>query len=244
MTSSTKEISNAFENELLTANKEFKIRKTELFVTIAALVVGITLFCFRLIDLISLSIILFGALWNFFTDSNKLFACIMSFFMCVAYGFLAGAIKVYGHAFLHIMFYLPTQLIYYYESQKSESNAVRYDKRLSKVGYIGTVVAFWFVAFGLGIVLFKIGDPYYIVDALSSTLLIVSVFLVNGKYREYYFVRLVALAGAILAWLYIAIKLNFEGNTLTFILLFVMYLVMDIIEYVRWKKNEPKEMVK
>lgn len=240
MENTTKEITSAFEGEIITAKREFKVRWTEIIVTLVALVIGVVLFTLNLVDLISLSIIVFGALWNFFTDSNKLFACIMSFFMCVAYGFLAGAVKVYGHAFLHIMFYLPTQLIYYYESQKSESNAVRYDKRLSKAGYIGTVVAGWFVAFGLGIVLFKIGDPYYIVDALSSTLLIVSVFLVNGKYREYYFVRLTALLGAFLAWFYIGIKLNFSGNTLTFMLLFTMYFVMDTIEYIRWKKNEIK----
>lgn len=240
MTNSTKEITSTFENEIITASREFKVRWTEVLVTLVALVAGVVLFCFNMIDLISLSIIVFGALWNFFTDSNKLFACIMSFFMCIVYGFLAGAIKVYGHAFLHIMFYLPTQLIYYYESQKSESNAVRHDKSLTRAGYIGTVVCGWLVAFGLGIVLCKIGDPYYLVDAVSSTLLIVSVFLVNGKYREYYFVRLSALLVAFLAWLYIGIKLDFGGNTLTFMLLFTMYFVMDTIEYFRWKKRDPK----
>ena len=241
MNRTTKDITTTLENEILTAQKEFKMRWTEVFVTLAALVVGVVLFCLKMVDILSLSIIVFGALWNFFTDSNKLFACIMSFFMCVAYGFLAGALKVYGHAFLHIMFYLPTQLIYYYESQKSESNAVRHDKSLTTTGFIGTVVAGWLVAFGLGIVLYKIGDPYYIVDALSSTLLIVSVFLVNGKYREYYVVRLTALFAAFLMWLYIGIKLDFGGNTLTFMLLFTMYFVMDTIEYIRWKKQESKK---
>ena len=232
----TNEITSAFEQEIVSAKREFKVRWTELLVTIIAMAIGVTLFAFDVVDLISLSIILFGALWNFFTDSNKLFACIMAFLMCVAYGFLAGSLKVYGHAFLHIMFYLPTQLIYYYESQKSEDNAVRKDKKLTTSGYIGTVVSGWLMAFGLGIVLYKIGDPFYIIDALSTTLLAVSVFLVNGKYREYYPVRICALVLALITWIVISIEVSFAGSSAIFILLFAMYIVMDIIEWIRWKK--------
>lgn len=238
MEKNTKEITSAFEQEIVSAKHEFKMRWTELFVTIVAMVVGVVLFAFDVVSLLSLSIILFGALWNFFTDSNKLFACIMAFFMCVVYGFLAGSVKVYGHAFLHIMFYLPTQLIYYYESQKSEDNAVRHDKSLTTAGYVGTVVSGWLMAFGLGIVLCKIGDPFYIVDALSTTLLAVSVFLVNGKYREYYPVRIAALVVALASWTYFAIKLNFASSSAIFILLFAMYIVMDIIEWIRWAKKK------
>lgn len=234
----TNEITSTFEKEIVSAKHEFKMRWTELAVTIVAMVVGITLFALDIVSLLSLSIILFGALWNFFTDSNKLFACIMAFLMCVAYGFLAGSLKVYGHAFLHIMFYLPTQLIYYYESQKQEDNAVRHDKSLTTAGYIGTVVSGWLMAFGLGIVLYKIGDPFYIIDALSTTLLAVSVFLVNGKYKEYYPVRIAALVLAFASWIYIGVKVNFTGSAAIFILLFAMYIVMDIIEWVRWAKKK------
>lgn len=233
----TNEITSTFEREIVSAKREFKVRWTELVVTIIAMTIGIILFALDVVDLLSLSIILFGALWNFFTDSNKLFACIMAFLMCVAYGFLAGSLKVYGHAFLHIMFYLPTQLIYYYESQKIEDNSVRKDKKLSTAGYVGTVVSGWLMAFGLGIVLYKIGDPFYIIDALSTTLLAVSVFLVNGKYREYYPVRIAALILALITWTVIAISVNFAGSAAIFMLLFAMYIVMDVIEWVRWAKK-------
>lgn len=232
------EITSVFEKEIVSAKHEFKIRWTELIVTILSMAVGVVLFALGIVNLLSLSIILFGALWNFFTDSNKLFACIMAFFMCVAYGFLAGSLKIYGHAFLHIMFYLPTQLIYYYESQKSEDNAVRHDKGLTSAGYVGTVACGWLMAFGLGIVLHKIGDPFYIIDALSTTLLAVSVFLVNGKYKEYYPVRISALVLALLSWIYISIKVNFVGSSAIFVLLFAMYIIMDTIEWIRWTKKK------
>lgn len=231
------EISSTIEGEIITAQKQFKIRSTEFVVTLISLAVGVALFCFDLTSLLGLSIILFGALWNFFTESNRFFACIMAFFMCVVYGFIAGSMKVFGHAFLHLMFYLPTQLIYYYESDKKD-NSISHTKTLSQAGYIGTVVCGWLMAFGLGIVLYKVGDSYYIMDALSTTLLIVSVFLANGKYKEYYLVRIVALVFAVATWTYIGIKTNFTTDASVFILLFIMYTVMDIIKCIRWKKSK------
>ncbi len=230
------EVSETLDNEIIIAKHEFKMRWTELVVTLLALVAGVALFCLNLVDLLGLSLIVLGALWNFFTDSNKFFACIMAFLMCVAYGFIAGGMKIYGHAFLHILFYLPTQLIYYYETNK-EDNAIKKDKKLTQNGYIGTVVCFWLMAFGLGIVLYKVGDPFYIMDALSSTLLVVSVFLVNGKYREYYPVRVFATTFATIMWTVIGIKTGFAVNTAIFVTLFAMYTVMDSIKWVRWSKN-------
>lgn len=228
------EFSTTLESEILDAKRQFKVRPTELIVTLVSLVIGVVLFCLNLTSLLGLSIILFGALWNFFTESNKFFSCVMAFLMCIVYGFVAGSMKVFGHAFLHLMFYLPTQLIYYYENDKKE-NSILHDKALSQSGYIGTVVCGWLIAFGLGILLYKVGDPYYIMDALSSTLLIVSVFLVNGRYKEYFPVRLVALLFASITWCYIGIKTNFTTDASIFILLFTMYLVMDTIKFIRWK---------
>ena len=146
------EITTVLNHEIITAKQQFKSRLPELIITLTALVVGVTLLCFNLVSIWGLTIILFGALWNFFTESNKFFACIMAFFMCVMVGIIAGGLKVFGHAFLHIMFYLPTQLIYYYENSK-EDNSISHEKQLSQAGYIGTVVCGWLLAFGLGIVL-------------------------------------------------------------------------------------------
>lgn len=229
------EISQTLEGEILTAKKQFKVRSAEMVITIIALAVGVGLFCFNQCSLLGLGIILFGALWNFFTESNRFFACVMAFFMCVVYGFIAGSMQVFGHAFLHLMFYLPTQLIYYYESNKTD-NSISHTKSLSQAGYIGTVVCGWLMAFGLGIVLYKVGDPYYIFDAVSSTLLIVSVFLANGKYKEYFVIRIVSLVVACAMWLYIGFVSKFVMDVSIFILLYSMYIIMDSIKFARWKR--------
>ena len=107
------EIKGVFESEILTTKEQLKKRVPEIIVTLVALVGGILLYCFNLASLLGLSIILFGALWNFFTESNRFFACVMAFFMCIVTALVAGTMNIYGIAFLHIMFYLQTQLIYY-----------------------------------------------------------------------------------------------------------------------------------
>lgn len=233
--SAKEEITSVLNSEILTAKSQFKKRLPEIILTLVALAVGVTLFCFNLTSLMGLTIILFGALWNFFTESNKFFAIVMAFLMCVVYGFIAGSMKVFGHAFLHLMFYLPTQLIYYYENSKQD-NSISHTKTLTQAGYIGTVVCGWLIAFGLGIVLYKVGDPYYIIDALSSALLIVSVFLQNGKYKIFYPFRITACIGAVAMWLTIAITSDFMVDTLIFVVLFVMYTIMDTIKFIRWRR--------
>ena len=121
------EIKGVFESEILTTKDQLKKRVPEIIVTLVALVGGILLYCFNLASLLGLSIILFGALWNFFTESNRFFACVMAFFMCIVTALVAGTMHIYGIAFLHIMFYLPTQLIYYYDHQKTD-NSILHDK--------------------------------------------------------------------------------------------------------------------
>ena len=231
------EITGVVEAEIITAKEQIKKRIPEILITLLALTVGVTLFCFNLVSLLGLSVILFGALWNFFTESNRFFACVMAFFMCIITAIVAGTMKVYGIAFLHIMFYLPTQLIYYYENRKTD-NSISHDKKLSDSAYIATVVCGWLMAFGLGIVLYKVGDPYYIIDAISSTLLIVSVFMQNGKYRVFYWVRLFACAFAGVTWLVIALTSNYMIDSLIFAILFFMYVVVDVIRFIKWNKNK------
>lgn len=230
------EITGVIEGEILTAGEQIKKRLPEILVTLIALVGGVVLYCFNLASLLGLSIILFGAMWNFFTESNRFFACIMAFLMCVVTGLVAGTMKVYGIAFLHLMFYLPTQLIYYYENRKTD-NSISHTKTLSDTVYIATVVCGWLMAFGLGIVLYKVGDPYYIIDAMSSTLLIVSVFMQNGKYKVFYWVRLFACAFACVMWLVIGITSSFMIDSLVFAVLFFMYVIVDMIRFIKWSKN-------
>ena len=230
------EITGVIEGEILTAGEQIKKRLPEILVTLIALVGGVVLYCFNLASLLGLSIILFGAMWNFFTESNRFFACIMAFLMCVVTGLVAGTMKVYGIAFLHLMFYLPTQLIYYYENRKTD-NSISHTKTLSDTAYIATVVCGWLMAFGLGIVLYKVGDPYYIIDAMSSTLLIVSVFMQNGKYKVFYWVRLFACAFACVMWLVIGITSSFMIDSLVFAVLFFMYVIVDMIRFIKWSKN-------
>lgn len=231
------EVSNIVGNEMLEAKRQLYFRLPEFIVTVVSVILGVVMMCFNLGDFWGLAVIVFGALWNFFTDANKLFACIVSFFVCTIFALISLNFNLYGLAFLHICFYLPTQLIYFYESKKSENLNDTRNKELTKVGTCGAIISVWLFALSITFVLYKVGDPYYLVDAICVTLLSFSVFLSNGQYKEYWFARLIACFVTSASFVYIAVDTGYAMNSLMFALLFLMYLISDTIKFNRWIKS-------
>ena len=60
----------------------------------------------------------------------------------------------------------------------------------------------------------------------------------NGKYRVFYWVRLFACAFAGVTWLVIALTSNFAIDSLIFVILFSMYVIVDAIRFVKWSKEK------
>lgn len=239
-------ISDNIKNELAESKFQSQNRFPEIAVTVIGLAVAVVLMCFGLASFWLILMIAFGAVWNFFSRGNKLLACVVSFPVCLILGLFSSSINLYGVAFLHICFYLPTQLIYYYENQKIENVGIRKDKFLSKTGMIGCVVSTFAFALTLMFVLYSIGEKYFIVDAISVALLSLSVFLVNGGYREYWIVRLVACAFSSIMWVGISVGIGLSCGGLAVALLFAMYVVMDSIKFLSWRKcnrGQKKELV-
>ena len=234
------EISSSIEKEIVESKNQLRNRFPEVLVTLFALVVDVVLLCLGWCNILTFSLIIFGALWNFFTKANKLFACIVAFAVCTIFAVISIRLNMYGSAFLHICFYLPTQLIYFYESQKVEDVSIKYDKQLTRAGTIGVVISVWAVALCLAFVLYEVGEPYYIIDSVSVSLLALSVFLSNGQYKEYWFARIVACGVSSIVWIYIAIDTTITNGSLVLALLFVMYTVMDTIHYINWLKNKER----
>lgn len=230
-------ISSSIEKEIVESKNQFKKRLPEVIVTLCAMVIDVLFLCLGLCDLLTFSLILFGALWNFFTKANKLFACIVSFVVCTIFALISIRLEMYGSAFLHICFYLPTQLIYFYENQKIEDVSIKYNKQLTKTGTIGAVITVWLFALCLAFVLYEVGEPYYIIDSISVALLSLSVFLSNGEYREYWFARIAGCGVSMAVWLYVAFSTSFSNGSLVIALLFLMYVVMDIIHYISWRRH-------
>lgn len=234
------EISSTIEKEMIESGRQIRNRLPEIIITLCALVLDVVLLCLGYCGFFEFSLILFGAVWNFFMRANKLFACIVAFVVCTIFAIVSIRLQMYGSAFLHICFYLPTQLIYFYENQKTEDVTIKYYKKLSIAGTIGVIASLWLFALCLAFVLYEVGEPYYIIDSVSVALLALSVFLSNGEYREYWVARIIACGVSALVWLYVAINSSLAGGSLVIVLLFLMYMVMDTIKYISWLKNKEK----
>ena len=232
------EITETLENEILEVKKQVKLRVPELIVTSAFMLVAIVLFCCQVINIWGMVIILSGALWNFFTEANRLTACIMSYIVCTLCAVYCIRVEMFGMAFLHIIFYLPTQIIYYFENSREEDVSILPNKQLKLSGLVGAVATLILIAMCLSVVLYEVGCEYYLSDSVATTLLIFSVFLSNGRYKEYWAVRISACAVAVFVWLYVAIQNGFEDNSVVFIVLFVMYMVMDSIKFINWERKQ------
>ena len=229
------------ENEVFNAVREAKNRVPELVTTCVFLTLGLFFYGIGLSSFWPVMILLFGALWNFFTDSNKLFACIFAFCLCIPYALISIEVGMYGHAFLHILFYLPTQLIYYIENQHKEDVSILPNKRLEVSGFVGSVIAGLIMIFGLSMVLYNLDTPFFIFDSVSVVMLAFAVFLVNGRYKEYWLVRLFAVMFSSLSWLVVGFLTKWADGTILFALLFAMYFIVDFIKYILWKKENAIE---
>lgn len=231
-----KELETSLASEIVESKKQIRIQLPEVVVTLISMIIGVVVLCFNLINFWGLFLIFFGALWNFFTDANKLFACVVSFAVCTIFALISISLDLYGMAFLHIGFYLPTQLIYFYENRKEADVSIKKNKELTKFGSVGAIVSIWIFALCVALVLYKIGEPHYVADAVCVALLSFSVFLSNGEYKEYWIARIFACFVTMSFLLYVSIETQFKINSLAFVLMFVMYVVMDIIKFIRWAK--------
>ena len=235
------------EPSILSAKLSLNNKGAEIIVSCIFLTIAITLLCFGLCNFITLAILVMGALWNFFTDSNQFFACIFAFLVCIPFAIYSSNLGVYGFAMLHIAFYIPTQLIYYYDNKNKKDIGIMEIKSLEAGGIVGTTLVSLILSVGLSLMLYNLGEEFFYLDAISTVLLMVSVFLVNGRYKEYWPVRLIATMVASLSWLFFAVFYDFKEGSVIFSLMFLMYFTMDCIRYFKWAtkvKEENKKLEK
>lgn len=223
---------------ILDVISDSKSRFFEIFVTTLFVCIGLVFFLLGFEPFWTLPVLLFGALWNYFTHSNRLFACIFAFAVCVPYGLYAIQNGLYGQAFLHLILYIPTQLMFYYQERNNEDLEIKREKHLDSSSFLLLVVFALFLMFSVSAVLYTIeSEVLFWFDALTVMLLAVSVFLVNGKFREYWVQRLVAVGASCALWIVVGINFNWTDGSLMFALLFAMYFVVDLFRAIVWYKG-------
>lgn len=230
------------EDAIISTIKESKDRSLEIFITSLFVCVGLVFYAMGFESLLTLSVLLFGALWNFFTSSNRFFAVIFSFLVCVPYALVSLAAGLYGQAFLHILLYLPTQLMFYQQERKNTDNSIQKDNKLSTRTYAVMIVFALVLMFSLSLVLYNIeSQVLFWFDAISVVLLAVSMFLVNGRFTAYWVQRIIAVAVSAGLWITHGILFNWVDGSIMFALLFGMYLIVDSYRFALWYRlNYPK----
>lgn len=199
---------------------------------------GLTLYLLNFINFPALALIILGALWNFFVDINSMLAFFMCLAVCSIYSLFAIMNGVYISAFLYICFYIPMQFSAWMIYSKEKDISIKKDKKLSaEASYYIIVIMVLVLAITFA---FALGGEYQILplfDSIVACLLGLSAYLQVFMFREYYNIRFIALFSAIILWILVAIINGVTMGALAIILMYFMYLILDIIAMIYWHKT-------
>lgn len=213
---------------------------TKLFVSLLFSFVALYLNLLGLINFGCFLLIIFGAFWNFFVDINTYWALVLCLLVSFIYSIFAAAEGFYVNAILYVMVYIPMQFITWITNIDNKDMSIEKDKRLDG-NAIFYVCLFVFFFFSLGF-MFAMSHEFEllaILDTVTACLLCLSAFFQSFMYREYYIIRPIAVLSAIILWSFAIVLNGLSAVSLTLVILYSMYLIMDIANIIYWIKTVP-----
>ncbi len=207
-----------------------------------------------LIELISTFAGLFAAIY---TARGEVACYIWGFINALVYIYIVFTGHMYGQAILYTFFKLPMQIVGYYAWKKSIENTDGTTvevKKLTKKNWIVLVITFILVWIGYGIFLkclpsilqnlFNItisADKEFIVDSLSSTLIIYAVILSTKRFVEqWYFWLLSNSIGILLFVLSLISSKKISVDTLSGMIIWIQFTLNAIYGFYNWRKLNNK----
>ena len=213
---------------------------TKLFVSLFFSFVALYLNLLGYINIACFFLIIFGAYWNFFVDINTFWSLLLCLLVCFLYSMFAAAEGLFVNAILYVMLYIPLQFVTWIVNIENKDMSIEKDKKMDGTA-IFYVCLFFFFFFSLGF-MFAMSHEFQILavmDTFTACLLSLSAFFQSFMYREYYIIRPVAVLSAIILWVLVLILNGVTMVPITMIILYAMYLVMDIANIVYWIKTVP-----
>ena len=189
---------------------------------------ALTLYFIGTINFACVLLILFGALWNFFIPINSYLSFIFCIVVCVMYSLFAINEGLYINAVLYFFVYVVLQFLIWVVF--SDTNMRISEKQLSKRSSIITFCYLFvclIINFFVAIIWGKNLLAFF--DALAASMLALSAFLQSFKYREFFIIRPLALVLAIILWLLAGFSGGFDGVTIAILILYTMYLILDLV---------------
>lgn len=190
-----------------------------------------TLYLIGTINFVCLLLIVFGSLWNFFAKINSILGFVLCLGTCVIFGFESISIGLYSHAVLYLLFYVVLELVVIILNLKGNTIFVRYKNLSPRESYFILLAMFLFFMSGFAISLYQNNMIFPAVDAVCCSMLALSAYLHARNYREYYYIRPIALVLTISMFSYI-IAVGFKGSvTISMLMLYVIYFALDFVEH-------------
>lgn len=185
---------------------------------------------------------LFGAVSNLLATKKNSINYLFGIFHVVLYGIISFYNQVYGDFFLNFAIFLPLEFIGWrkWYKKEQENTSFLYAKKLGLRSWIKVIIGLSLLLILTSWVLYLLGDPVFMLDALSNSTSILGIILMVLYYREQWWVWFIVNIISTLLWVQVLIisianhSLNYMAITMT--LMWSFYTVNSILGIFRWRK--------
>jgi nicotinamide mononucleotide transporter len=158
----------------------------------------------------------------------------------VTYVVIAYMASLYGEVMLNALYYLPMQFIGIYLWKKNtnkEDNLVK-ASTMTKIEYVIYTIISIAGIIGYGFFLKAIGGAQPFVDAITTVLSVVSMFLSVKRFKEQWILWIIVDIVSVYMWVFALIK--GEANSAVMVIMWGAYLVNAFYGLINWNKLEKK----
>lgn len=158
------------------------------------------------------------------------------------YAYISYKSQLYGEFMLNAFYYFPIQFIgfYLWNKNKSVDGAVVKAKKLSKKGWMYLVATVAGVGVLYGVFLHMIGSQQAGLDGFAVVLSLTAQLLMLKRYAEQWLLWIVVNILTIILWFN---SFMADGNSITILVMWCMYLVNSTYGYIKWSKNAKENEV-
>lgn len=169
--------------------------------------------------------------------SNYIFGVINT----ALYAYISYKSQLYGEFMLNAFYYFPIQFIgfYLWSKNKATDNVVK-AKKLSKKGWMYLVATVAGVGVLYGLFLNAIGSQQAGLDGFAVVLSLTAQLLMLKRYAEQWLLWIVVNILTIILWFNAFMA---DGNSITILVMWCMYLVNSTYGYIKWSKNAKQNEV-
>jgi len=218
------------ENGIKVARKPERLFMVKLVLLSLSVSIAITLYLLSEISFLGLAIIVLGGIWNFFVRIDNFISFVLCALVSLIALVLCFEIGLYAQAMLYGIFYIALQFVALLAKLRGNTIYVRYDRMGAREAYFVSLGFITFSVVSLAVSILSENGTLPVFDALASALLALSAYLHARNFKEYYYIRPIALLAAI-AMLSCLVAENSAGaSVVALLLLYIMYFALDCAE--------------